>query len=49
MDRDIYGRMREIVLRAIPGSISLADEIRDKIVVGPPRDRVRSRRDTGSE
>jgi arginyl-tRNA synthetase len=38
MDRDIYGRMREIVLRAIPGSISLADEIRDKIVVGPPRD-----------
>ena len=38
MDNDTYGRMREIVLRAIPTSISLADEIRDRIVVGPPRD-----------
>ncbi len=38
MDSDIYGRMREIVLRAIPGSVSLADEVRDRITVGPPRD-----------
>jgi len=38
MDSDIYGWMREIVLRAIPESVGLADEIRDRITVGPPRD-----------
>ena len=35
---DIYAHMRETVLNALPRSISLDDDIKARITVGPPRD-----------
>jgi arginyl-tRNA synthetase len=38
MTHDIYARMHEAVLQALPSSIVLNDEIKARIAIGPPRD-----------
>jgi arginyl-tRNA synthetase len=38
MTHDIYARMHEAVLQALPSSIVLNDEIKGRIAIGPPRD-----------
>ncbi len=38
MSYDIYVRMRQAVLASLPASLTLNDEIKDRISVGPPRD-----------
>jgi arginyl-tRNA synthetase len=38
MAHDIYARMRETVLGALPASIPLDDAVKARITVGPPRD-----------
>src|SRR5580704_2386915 len=38
MTHDIYARMHEAVLQAVPSSIILNDEIKARIAIGPPRD-----------
>jgi arginyl-tRNA synthetase len=38
MSHDIYARMHEAVLQAVPSSIVLNDEIKARIAIGPPRD-----------
>ena len=38
MSHDIYARMHEAVLQAVPSSIMLNDEIKARIAIGPPRD-----------
>jgi arginyl-tRNA synthetase len=38
MSHDIYARMHEAVLQAVPSSIVLNDEVKARIAIGPPRD-----------
>src|SRR5580692_4170024 len=38
MSYDIYVRMRQAVLASLPASLTLNDEIKGRISVGPPRD-----------
>ncbi len=38
MSHDIYARMHEAVLQAVPSSIVINDEIKARIAIGPPRD-----------
>ncbi len=38
MNHDIYARMHDAVLQALPSSIILNDEIKARITIGPPRD-----------
>ena len=38
MSHDIYARMHEAVLQAVPSSIVLNDDINARVAIGPPRD-----------